>query len=337
MLIDHMKAKIVQLGYSYATLRIYVHWVRQFLVFHRSKDEFGDWQWRHPNDMNEMDVEAFLTHLAVNRHVSPTTQNQALQAILFLYKRLLDRQLVNIQALRAKRPKRVPEILAVEEVQSLLEHLRGTPLLMASLLYGCGLRLRECLSLRVKDIDLHRKQIAVRGGKGQKDRFVPLPQHIAADLELQISKAEAWCKFDNAKGNFGVSMPYALARKSPRAARSVAWYFLFCSETLSNDPLRPGSPLMRHHIHPDGIAKAVRRATSAAKIRKRVTPHLLRHAFASHLIETGTDIRVLKELMGHNSIETTQVYLHVRTNGPSSVCSPLDRLPATRPAEKAVA
>lgn len=325
-LFAQIKAKVVQLGYSYSTARVYVHWARRFYEFHRFKDASGQWQWKYPHELAEPDVERWLSHLANVEHVAPNTQLQAFNAILFLYKRILGRPLVGLNADRAKRPQQIPEILSVEEVEALFDHLHGIHLLKAQLLYGAGLRIGECLALRVQNIDFNRGQIFIRGGKGMKDRLTQLPKCVIPELKRQIVVAESWCEFDRARGNYGVSLPFALGRKYPRASLSPGYYFVFCSDNLSRDPLRPELPLMRHHMHPDGVSKAIRRAAQRAGIRKHVKPHLLRHSFCSHSLDDGAPIHDIAKLMGHTSIATTQIYSHCRKDGPTSRISPADRL-----------
>lgn len=276
--------------------------------------------------MGREEIEQFLRHWAVDRRCSGTTQNVALQALLFFYKHVIGRQIENVDAIRAKRPQRVPVVLSRSEVAALLGELHGEPRLAADLMYGCGLRIGETCALRVKDIDLDRRQLAVRGGKGNKDRFLPIPESAGAALHKQIRRAADYCREDRDRNRAGVSLPNAFARKSPRAALSLAWYYLFCSDHLSRDPARPSGPPLRHHVHETGFAKAIRVAALRAKIRKRVTAHCLRHSYATHLLESGTDLRTIQELLGHASITTTQIYTHVELYGHASAASPLDRL-----------
>jgi integron integrase len=275
--------------------------------------------------MGEAELEAFLTHLAVDGQVAASTQNQALAAILFLYKVVLDRPLSErIDASRAKRPERLPVVLTRQEVRALLSHLKGAHHLMASLLYGSGLRLMECLRLRVKDVDFGQHQIIVRDGKGQKDRAVPLPSSLRAALQDQIEQARAIHERDLAEGFGHVYLPDALAEKYPNANRELGWQWLFPAPRRSTDP-RTGV-IRRHHLAETALQKMVRGAVQRAGITKPASCQTLRHSFATHLLEDGHDIRTVQELLGHRDVSTTMIYTHVLQSGPSGVRSPLDRL-----------
>jgi integron integrase len=313
-LLDRVRAAIRTRQYSYRTEQAYVHWIRRFILFHGR---------RHPRDMGKRELEAFLTHLAVERHVSPSTQNQALSAVLFLYKAVLERELEWVEdVVRAKRRTREPVVLAPEEARMLLAHLREPYHLMALLMYGAGLRLRECLRLRVKDLDPRYRQIAVRDGKGGKDRVTVLPDTAIPGLRRQVERARALLAADVRDGFEGCSMPYALARKYPSAPFALGWQYVFPSRALVRDP-RSGR-MLRHHAHADAVQRAIKQAVRKAGIHKQVTTHTLRHSFATHLLERGADIRTVQELLGHSSVQTTMIYTHVLQRGGLGVRSPAD-------------
>jgi integron integrase len=298
---------------SYSTEKQYINCIRDFILFHHK---------RHPADMGEAEIRAYLNHLATERNVASSTQNTALCALLFLYRHVLGRDVKQIGDIDwAKKPVRVPEVFTLDEARRILACLDGTPKLVASLMYGCGLRLNEALSLRIKDIDFGYKQITVRDGKGGKDRRVMLPNSLVAPLQAQIEKATAIQAEDAAKG-FGVSMPDALARKYPNADKSPGWQYVFPAARYSIDP-RSGV-VKRHHLLPDSIQKAVKVAIKQAGIAKHAGCHTFRHSFATHLLERGADIRTVQELLGHKDIRTTQIYTHVLRKGANAVRSPLD-------------
>jgi integron integrase len=295
-----------------------VQWIRRFILFHGR---------RHPRDMGAAELEVFLTHLAVEGHVSASTQNQALNAIVFLYREVLDIALGRLDAVRARRPKRLSVVLAAEEITQVLARVEGADgmfALMARLLYGCGLRLMECCRLRVKDIDLARHQIMVRHGKGGKDRVVMLPRSVREALQSQLEKRRLLHERDLARGVARVDLPDALERKYPSAARELGWQFVFASRQLSHCP-RSGR-LGRHHIYEASLQRAVARAGQAAGLPKRIHCHTFRHSFATHLVERGIDLRTIQVLLGHESLETTMIYTHVARKGPAGVTSPLDLL-----------
>ena len=276
--------------------------------------------------MGRAEIESFLTHLAVERNVAPSTQNQALHAILFLYREVLEQPIPErINAIRAQERRRLPTVLTLDEVQQLLVQITGVPHLVSLLLYGSGLRVREALSLRVKDIDFDRRQITVRAGKGDKDRVTMLSESAIPELEAQLQVTKALHERDLAQGHGRAPLPYALASKYPNAEREWGWQFIFPSSRLSKDPQRQESPLYRFHLHESVIQKAVRKAAQQAGLSKPVTPHTLRHCFATHLLEAGYDIRTVQELLGHADVKTTQIYTHVLNRGPHGVQSPLDR------------
>ncbi|MHC4129569.1 MAG: integron integrase [Planctomycetota bacterium] len=316
-LLDEVQRTIRVRHYSRDTEKTYLHWIERFVRFHA-----GDGTWRHPQDLGAADVEAFLTDLAVRHKVAASTQNQALNAIIFLYRHVLAQELGNIDAVRAKRPRRMPVVLSRAEVVALFEQMHGPSRLMAQLMYGSGLRVSECCRLRVKDVDLDRMQITVRQGKGDKDRIVMLPQAICSALAEHLAWRTKLHARDLQRGSGWVELPGAFARKEPRAATSLAWQFLFPSRRVCR---RSGDgQYTRYHTHPSAIQRAVKEAAAAAGIAKRVTCHTLRHSFATHLLEAGYDVRTVQKLLGHRKLETTMIYTHVMETGPAGVCSPLD-------------
>jgi integron integrase len=314
-LLERVRDCIRRRNYSYRTEQVYVQWIKRFIYFSGK---------RHPIDMGAAEVTAFLNHLAAERDVAAATQNQALSALLFLYKEVLLQPLPWLDELdRAKRPARLPTVLTVGEVRRLLAAMRGTKWLMASLLYGAGLRLTECLKLRVKDIDFEYQQIVVRDGKGRKDRITMLPETTMEPLRKQLAYAKLLHETDVAAGYGEVELPDALARKYPRAPYEWAWKFVFPSSKFSVDP-RTGA-MRRHHLYENYVTRGVKEAARAARITKHVSCHTLRHSFATHLIESGYDIRTVQELLGHADVSTTMIYTHVLNKGGRGVSSPLDR------------
>jgi integron integrase len=303
--------------YSLRTEHAYLGWIKRFILASGK---------RHPKDLGAAEVERFLTSLAVERNVAAGTQNQALAALLFLYRDVLDLDLPWLQTIvRAKRVVRVPVVLSTEEVTRLLTMLEGRDWLLAALLYGTGMRLMECMRVRVKDMDFARNSIVVREGKGGKDRRVPMPQRLVEPLRLQLERTLAIHRNDVALGHGAVWLPQALARKYPAAAREPGWQYVFPAERLSQDPR--SEMTRRHHLDEQVLQRAVRRARIAAGIVKPATCHTLRHSFATHLLESGADIRTVQELLGHADISTTQIYTHVLNRGGVGALSPLDRLP----------
>jgi integron integrase len=311
-----LREAIRRRNYSRRTEQSYWYWIRWF-IRHNGL--------RHPAELGEAEVEAFLSWLATERNVAAATQNQALSALLFLYKDLLGKELPWFKGLvRAKRPVRIPTVLSRAEVQRLLAQLDGVKWLMASLLYGAGLRQIECLQLRVKDVDFAYRQILVRDGKGAKDRVTMLPEQAVQPLQAHLGRVRALHQRDLAAGHGEVRLPFALARKYPNAGREWVWQFVFPSGVLSADP--ESGVTRRHHVFPDTLGRAVTAAASKARIIKRVSCHTLRHSFATHLLEGGYDIRTVQELLGHSDVSTTMIYTHVLNKGGRGVASPLDGL-----------
>lgn len=314
-LLQQVREAIRVRHYSRRTEQTYVHWVRRFILFHGK---------RHPRDMGRVEVEAFLSDLALRRKVAAATQNQALCAIVFLFRKVLKQELGWLtDVVRAKRPPRVPVVLSREEVQAVLARLDGTVWLMAALMYGCGLRLIECASLRVKDVDFLHREVTVRSGKGGKDRVTLLPQGLIEPLQLHLGKVRQLHAGDLARGYGAVKLPYALARKYPNADRQWGWQFVFPSAQLSEDPDEPGV-WRRHHVHPKSVQRAMTAAVRAAGLDKPAGCHTLRHCFATHLLDSGYDIRTVQELLGHKDVSTTMIYTHVLKRGGRGVRSPLD-------------
>jgi integron integrase len=313
-LLDQIRDAIRLKHYSYSTEKTYVHWARRYILYHNK---------RHPAEMGVAEIEAFLTHLAKDENVSASTQNQALNALLFLYRNVLQMDIaIPIHALRAKPCEYLPTVLSKDETIRVLSGMQGVHQLMAKLLYGCGLRLMECMRLRVKDIDFEQSQIIVREGKGEKDRATMLPASLIQPLKNQITFVKNQHERDLAQGYGSVELPFALARKYPTADKEMGWQYLFPSERLSTDP-RSGI-VRRHHLDPSGLQRAVKAAAKLARIDKPVSPHTFRHCFATHLLEAGYDIRTVQELLGHKDVKTTMIYTHVLNRGPKAVRSPLD-------------
>ena len=313
-LLDLLRDRLRLKHYSIRTETQYVQWVRRFILFHGK---------RHPQEMGAKEVEAFLTHLAVEGRVAAATQNQALSALLFLYRELLHINLPWLdEVVRAKRPARLPVVLTREEVQSVLGRTEGTYGLMLRLLYGTGMRLMECVRLRVKDVDFSRAEIIVRDGKGAKDRVTMLPQRIAAELQAHLQRRRHLYEDDLAKGMASVYLPNALDRKYTNAENEWAWQYVFVAKSYSIDP-RSGRE-RRHHIDEKLVQRAMKRAVQEAAISKPATPHTLRHSFATHLLQGGYDIRTVQELLGHADVATTMIYTHVLNKGGRGVVSPLD-------------
>lgn len=302
--------------YARRTISTYERWLRRYLRFH---------QLRHPREMGEREINAFLTHLAVVEHVSASTQNQALAALRFLYKRVLEIDPGDLDGVvRARRPKRLPVVLSVVEVRSVLQQLEGPPALVSGLLYGSGLRLMEALRLRVQDLDFAAHQVVIRGGKGNKDRVTVLPQNLMKPLQSHLQEVRRLHRQDLAAGWGQVPLPTALARKYTSASREWNWQWVFPQVTRWRN--RETGEQGRHHIDPSVIQRAVRSAVRAAGISKPASCHTFRHCFATHLLERGSDIRTIQELLGHSDVKTTMIYTHVLNRGPAGVTSPADLL-----------
>lgn len=313
-LLDQLRERIRYLHYSLRTEKTYVYWARSFIRWHKL---------RHPAEMGKHEVEAYLTWLACQRSVSPSTHRQALSAILFLYKEVLEIELPWLDEIgRPRARERLPTVLSRNEVERMLSLMEGEVGLLARLLYGTGMRLMEGLRLRVKDVDFDRSSIIVREGKGGKDRVVMLPQSLREALHVQLARSRALWAEDRAALLPGVEMPDALARKYPRAAETWTWHWVFPSPTLSTDP-RSGIR-RRHHLHEERLQRAIRKAVVRADINKPVSVHTLRHSFATHLLQSGYDIRTVQELLGHSDVKTTMIYTHVLKVGGGGVISPLD-------------
>lgn len=314
-LLDRVRHAIRTRHYSSRTEDAYVHWIRRYIVFHEKK---------HPSTLGAADISRFLTWLAVARRVSASTQNQALSAVLFLYREVLAIKVGDVPpVVRARTPERLPVVLSREEIDAILQQLTGRERLMVMLLYGSGLRLDECLELRVKDLDFDRRQIIVRQGKGQKDRVTMLPAAAEAALKGHLADVRWLHEADLARGWGRVVLPFALDRKYSNASTEWQWQFVFPAGRVCRDP-RFGTP-SRYHMHASAVQKAVARAGRLAGVTKRLSPHVMRHSFATHLLEDGYDIRTVQTLLGHRDVRTTMVYLHVMNRGALGVKSPIDR------------
>lgn len=314
--LDQLRERLRLMHYSPRTEETYVYWVRAFIRFHRL---------RHPAEMGGPEVEAFLTHLANDRSVAPSTHSQALSALLFFYTKVLRHDLPWLQEIgHPQRHRRLPVVLSVDEVRVVLAGLQGEHRLLARLLYGTGLRISEALQLRVKDLDFAQRALIVREGKGAKDRVVMLPHSLVPELRHQLGSARLVWAADVEAGTAGVEMPHALERKYPRAGQSWPWFWVFPQDHHSTDP-RSGV-VRRHHLYDQTFQRAFKRAVHAAGIAKPATPHTLRHCFATHLLQSGSDIRTVQELLGHADVATTMIYTHVLKLGGGGVRSPLDAL-----------
>ncbi|MCH8875733.1 MAG: integron integrase [Chloroflexi bacterium] len=317
-LLDRVRQSIRLKNYSIRTEQAYVSWVRRFILFHDK---------RHPRQMGSAEVERFLSHLAVDRNVAASTQNQALSALLFLYREVLKKELeYPIDSIRAKRPKRLPTVMTKQEVRNVIGRMTGKNQVMAKLLYGSGLRLMECVRLRVQDLDFGQRQIIVREGKGGKDRATVLPDSLIDPLKRHLRHVKLVHEDDIADGHGGVYLPNALETKYPNAHREWIWQYVFPAAKLSMDPR--GGVLRRHHADPSGLQRAVKKAARSTGIEKRVSCHTFRHSFATHLLENGYDIRTVQELLGHKHVSTTMIYTHVLRRGGRGVRSPLDPIEA---------
>lgn len=315
---DLVRERIRLRHLSYATEKHYVGWIQRFILFHGK---------RHPKDMGEEEIAQFLSHLAIKRDCAPGAQNQALNAIVFLFRNVLGRELGTFKNIAwARRKRRVPEVMTREEIAGVLKALEShkQKWLIASLMYGCGLRLSEALRLRVKDIEFGQGFLAIRDAKGDKDRIVPLPKRLRDPLRHQLEIAKTIHSRDLASGYGRVSLPYALARKYPNADREWPWQYVFPSTKLSKDP-RSGE-IKRHHIFDSYMEESVKRGARVAGLSKRITYHTFRHSFATHLLENGRDTRLIQELLGHSDVKTTMNYTHVAQSPVPRVVSPIDEL-----------
>ncbi|ARU57250.1 integron integrase [Oleiphilus messinensis] len=299
--------------YSLQTEKSYLYWVRQFIIFNDK---------RHPKDMGNAEIERFLTHLAVNRSVSPATQNQALCAIIFLYKYVICRDITDLRYSFTKKPIRLPTVLNPPEVADILANMDGKYRLITKILYGSGLRINEALSLRVKDIDFTNQSIFVFRGKGRKDRYTLLPELIVPDLKLQIERCKKIHQEDLIEGFGFSSLPASLHRKYKTALKDFAWQYVFPSTGRCIHP--KDGYVCRHHLHHSAYSRALRSAVVKSAIPKRVTAHTFRHSFATTLLKSGTDIRTLQELLGHTDLKTTEIYTHVINNRRAGSMSPVD-------------
>lgn len=314
-LLDLVRQRIRLKGHSIRTEKAYVSWIKRYILFHDK---------RHPEDMGKAEIEAFLSHLAMKLNVAPSTQNQAFNAILFLYNHVLQKDMPeDIDAFRAKKPQRLPTVMTREETMRVIRVMTGTHQMMGKIMYGSGLRVLECVRLRVKDVDFEMNQIVVRDGKGKVDRVTVLPEKVRPALKEHLEHVKRLHECDLSKGFGRVYLPYALARKYKNANREWGWQYVFPAKSLSIDPR--SAEKRRHHIHVSSIQKAVKYAVRIAGINKPVTCHTLRHSFATHLLEDGYDIRTIQELLGHKDVSTTMIYTHVLNKGGQAVRSPLDR------------
>jgi integron integrase len=324
-LLQKIRDVIRRKHYSIRTEETHVYWTRHYIHHHGL---------RHPAELDESHVVEFLTHLAVVRQVSASTQNQALNALVFVYRHVLNRPLGSLAgAARAKRSEHLPVVFTRDEITALLNRLDGTVWLVSALLYGSGLRLMESLRLRVKDFDFERLAIYVRDGKGSKDRVTMLPRDLVEPLSAHLAQVRITFERDRERGVAGVHLPYALARKYPNAPVEWPWQWAFPSHDLSRDPCGNGEP-RRHHLLPELIQRHLRRALRETRIEKKASPHTLRHSFATHLLETGYDIRTVQELLGHSDVKTTQIYTHVLNLGGNAVKSPLAALHLRKPTDE---
>lgn len=315
-LLDQVREVMRYHHYGLRTEEAYTYWIKQFILFHNK---------RHPKDMGKSEIEMFLSYLAVSRKVAASTQNQAFSALLFLYKQVLGLPFADdIAAIRSKRPPKIPVVLSQNEVARLLGAMRGDAALMARVMYGGGLRLKELLRLRVQDVDFDNGYLIIHAGKGDKDRTTLLAQSVREDLQAHLQKVRRLFEQDLQAGHANVWLPGALARKYPSAPQSWEWQYVFPAKSLSKDP--ETGELRRHHVMASNLQKTIKRAKEKVGINKRVTPHTLRHSFATHLLELGTNIRVVQKLMGHKDVKTTEIYTHVLQQNLGAVISPLDQL-----------
>lgn len=315
-LLDRLSEELQSRHYARSTVKSYRSWVRRFILFH---------DLRHPREMGQTEIRNFLSHLATDIHVAASTQNQALSALLFLYKKVLRMDVDWVEdVIRAKQPRRIPVVLSRDEVRRVLDHLEGDCWLLTALLYGAGLRQIEALRLRIKDIDFHRHQIIIRSGKGGKDRHALLPDRLHTPLLARCETTRKLHLKDLADGAGRVELPHALGRKSPHANKDLNWQWLFPASRIYRDTV--SGDRRRHHIHPTSLHRHVAQAARSAGLHKRVGCHTFRHSFATHLLEDGKDIRTVQELLGHQNLQTTMIYTHVLNRGPLGARSPMDAL-----------
>jgi len=316
-LLDQYSEFIRNRHYSLRTEKTYVGWVREYILYHNK---------RHPREMGVREINDFITYLVNQKNVAASTQNQAISAILYLYRNVLGIQLDEkaLIAIRPTKPKRIPTVLSREEAKMVIAQMDGIYKIMAQLMYGSGLRLMEVLRLRVKDLDFANRQIVVRDGKGENDRVTMFPEVLLKTLRLHLKQVEAQHELDLAQGYGTVHLPYALERKYPNANREFSWQYVFLASVLSVDPV--SGVKRRHHLHESNLQKAVKQAARRAKVNKPVSPHTFRHSFATHLLENGYDIRTVQELLGHKDVKTTMIYTHVLQRGGLAVKSPLDEI-----------
>ena len=314
-LLDQLSDQLRTKHYSLRTEHTYTAWVRRFILFHNKK---------HPLSIGAPEINTFISHLALDEKVAASTQNQALSAIVFLYRHVLNIELDQtiLNAVRPQKPKRIPTVLSKQEAKKVIDRLDGVFRLLTQIMYGSGLRLMEVLRLRVKDLDFANHQIIVRDGKGENDRITMFPDSLLELLRLHLNQVKAVHEKDLFDGYGTVYLPYALEKKYPNANREWAWQYAFPASDLSMDPVT--GVKQRHHIHETSLQKAVKRAAQLAKIDKPVTPHTFRHSFATHLLQNGYDIRTVQELLGHKDVKTTMIYTHVLQRGGLAVKSPLD-------------
>lgn len=314
-LLEQVRNKIRAKHFSYRTEKTYLQWIRRYIRFHGLK---------HPREMGGPEVEAFLTALAVDNKVAASTQNQALSAVLFLYRDVLEQELPWLgNVVRARNPHRLPVVLTRAEMAQVLARMNGTAWLIASMLYGAGLRISECLQLRIKDMELSRRELLIRDAKGQKDRITVLPDALLPHLRDHLARVRVVFEVDRRAERPGVSLPFALRRKYPHAAESWGWQYVFPARAFCRDIY--SGEMVRHHLHPQRLQRAVKEAVRAAGVAKPASCHTFRHCFATHLLEDGYDIRTAQELLVHSDVKTTMIYTHVLNRGGRGVKSPLDR------------
>jgi len=313
-LLDQLRDAIRTKHYSYRTEQTYADWCKRYILYHKK---------RHPAEMGVPEIQAFIIYLATEQNVAASTQNQALSAILFLYRNVLQKEIdFPTDIIRAKKPGRLPTVLTKAEAMSVIVKMNGVTRLMVQLLFGSGLRLMECLRLRIKDIDFAGHQIIVRDAKGERDRSVPLPESILFDLQMHIQRVKALHQKDLQEGYGEVHLPFALERKYPNANREPGWQYVFPADQRSRDPQT--GKVMRHHLHESVLQRAIKQAVHLTKLDKHISPHTFRHSFATHLLQHGYDIRTVQELLGHKDVKTTMIYTHVLQRGGLAVKSPLD-------------